>query len=353
MMRANLDAVSAFCRSRDLELLPVTKLLHSRADLLERVDHPALTRIADVQAANLARLDKTVTRGRELLRPRFQDAAETSLHATRVFLSDPTLAKRLGELRTALGGPPLGVMLMLEAGDLRDGVPADQAETVVKAVAGFKGISLDGVAVNYGCLAGAVPTAVALEHLAEQTRVLRRRTGVPLPRLSVGGTVLWNQIQTQALPPEVNELRLGEAFFFAWNTSLGVPVQGLSPEVFELELEVLEVWTKNVGSELPGMETAYNAFGENHVQPFTGARRRAVLDGGENFSPWRALLPLVPGVTCVGATHEYTVVDITDSPQSWAAGDTLRFRPGYEAVARAFHSPFLSLEIQTILEGES
>ena len=88
-----------------------------------------------------------------------------------------------------------------------------------------------------------------------------------------------------------------------------------------------------------------NAFGDRPVHIFSGRRRRATLDGGENIAPLRALNPQASGIVPVGATHEYTVVDCTDAEEPVVPGMTMSFRPRYESIVRCFLSPHLNLVV--------
>jgi predicted amino acid racemase len=344
-LRSNLDRIAEFCGRRGLKFLPVTKVIQSRPDLLAALGHPVLARVADVHPENLAKLDPTLHPDRVILRPNHSGAAAAARHATRVFLSDPRLGQVLGRARQGLWpGKPLEVMVMVEGGDLRDGVPWEALPEVIRILAAEPGLSVEGLGVNFGCLAGAVPDAAALDRLADGLAQTRKATGHPLREFSLGGTVFWDHLRDHAIPGEFTELRVGEAAFFGWNTSLGSSIPELDPDVFRMDLEVLEVWEKNVPG--PGEGTfGLNAFGVEPVHALTGRRLRAVLDGGENLAPYRALSPLAPGCILVGETHEYTVADVTGLDTEPVPGTSLSFRPGYEAVARSFLSPFLELNV--------
>jgi predicted amino acid racemase len=344
-LRSNLDAITGFCSGRGLEFLFVTKLMQSRTDVLAALDRPGLTRIADVHGANFRCHDPAVYPHRVVLRPRFGDIPQVAAYASRVFLADPTLARRLGAARQKLSpGVPLEVTLMVETGDLRDGVPWDDLPSVIRALASEPGLVIAGLGTNFGCLVGAIPDQDALGAMADGLNRVRRATGHPVPGFSIGGTVFWDLLRDHPVPPEFTELRLGEAAFFGWNTSLGGAVAGLSAEVFRLDLEVLEVWRKRV-SALPVGPSGFNAFGEKPVQAHTGLRRRAVLDGGENLAPMRALVPVDLGCILVGETHEYTVIDCQNSQSPVVPGGWVGFRPGYEATARCFLAPHLELNL--------
>ena len=101
-LRQNLDTVLAFAKARNLDLLLVTKVIQSRPDLLTLINHPALSRIADLHAVNLAKLPRGVTE-RAHLRPRVSNALETARHCDRVFLSDTRVAQALAQARESLG----------------------------------------------------------------------------------------------------------------------------------------------------------------------------------------------------------------------------------------------------------
>ena len=344
-LRSNLDRIGEFCRERNLDFLPVTKVIQSRPGILAALAHPSLRRIADIHWRNLAALEPTVHADRAILRPLFAEAERQAGHATRVFLSNPALALHLARARVNLRlGTPLRVMVMVEAGDLRDGVPWDELPGVVRTLAAEPGLEVAGLAANFGCLAGVVPDCACLDRMAESLKKARRLTGHPLPAFSIGGTVVWDLLREHRSPPEFTELRLGEAVFFGWNTTLDRNIPELSSDVFSMDLEVLEVWDKFVPQEPEG-PTGLNAFGERPVQIFTGRRRRAVLDGGENLAPARALIPQAPGIVPVGATHEYTVADCTDAAEPAVPGTTMSFRPRYEAIVRCFLSPHLNLVV--------
>lgn len=339
-LRSNLRSVNEFCSARGLELLLVTKVVQSREGILSALGQ-GTQRIADVHAVNFQNLDPQRHPVRAILRPTFGEAGAVARWATKVFLSDPRLARVLAAEREAVfPGQPLDVVLMVEAGDLRDGIPWDDLPAVVRSLARVPGVNVIGLGTNLGCLAGAVPDQDSLSQMAESLVRTRRMTGHPLPEFSLGGTVFWDVLSQGPIPPEFTELRIGEAAFFGWNTSLGKVVPGLLPSVFHIDLEILEAWEKDV-RPVPTGPTGYNAFGTRSNQSLTGRRRRVVLDGGGNLVPLASLTPLNPGCTLVGETHEYTVVDVQDSPEVIEPGGFLRFRPGYEAVARSFLSPYL------------
>lgn len=341
---ANVEVAVRLAAERGCNVLPVTKVIQSRPDLLSRVPGGWNWPVADVSVANLKALDRIDTGDKVLLRPRFSDIPGAVIHADRIFLSDPDMARAIARAREAcMPGRPLDIMLMVEAGDLRDGIPLDAVSAVLADLSAEPGMRLEGLAVNFGCLAGVLPGEPVLARVAEACRQLRLSSGLKLPVLSLGGTVCWEPLREGLVPPEFNEIRMGEALFFGWNTSRGIPVPEFDPRVFTLDLEVLEIWEKDVP---PSSGDGLNAFGESVVQVLTGLRHRAVLEGGENLSPWKHIRCMVQGAVPVGASHEYTVLDCEDARVLPRPGECVSFSPAYEAVTRCFLSPMTEISIR-------
>ncbi|MFZ4616805.1 MAG: alanine racemase [Rectinemataceae bacterium] len=346
-LRANLEVASRACGERGLVLLPVTKLFGSRPEFLAAIDHPALRRIADVDSARFADLDASLVPERTLLITRASAAAGIARHATRVMVSDLGAARAVGEARSASEpGRPIELVVTMEAGDLREGVPWEDAPAFFRELRDIPGIRVTGLAVNFGCLSGILPSACLLGELAERRSRLVEETGMDIPEFSLGGTVCWELLVADQIPRAFTEFRVGEALFVGFDTSHGKRLPDFSDEVFRLDLEVLEVWNKEVlVSECGNSAFGFNAFGETSIQLRHGKRRRAVLAGGENMAHSRSLEPRPPGLEIVGASHEHLVIDCGDAAESLRGGDFIQFKPGYESLNRCFLSS--SVEILT------
>lgn len=344
-LRENYGRAAEFCLGIGVAMLPVTKLVLSRPSILAGL--PGLKRVADVHPSNLLRAREELGVLTELMRVRRCDLPDIRASCDAVFVSDPAMVRALSaalerdELAAPGQGilPPLPVMLHLEYGDLRDGVPVDHAADVLRGIASTPGLLAEGVSINLGCLDGALPDSGTLERIALDMRRLRRDSGQKLPRCSIGGSLFLSWLEGVRMPEEINELRLGESWFCATCATTGERYASFHDDVFVLELEVLESWTKNVSGNGQGR----NAQGGRTNEPFRGRRRRAVLEGGENVAPCADLKPLLPGAVVVGATHEHLVVDVTAMDKPPGCGDTLLFRPGYEAVTQAIMSPFVEI----------
>ena len=91
-----------------------------------------------------------------LIRPPQGEELDLTVRAADwVLLSDPDTARGLSaRVRTR----PIGVFMVVDMGDRRDGVLPDDAVALAKRLAGLPGLELGGVAVNFACLSGLQPS---------------------------------------------------------------------------------------------------------------------------------------------------------------------------------------------------
>jgi len=79
-----------------------------------------------------------------------------------------------------------GVLLMVELGDLREGILAMDLEAVAQQTLALPNLRLMGIGANLGCQHGVVPDALNMAELSRLTNALERRFGVRLPWCSGG-----------------------------------------------------------------------------------------------------------------------------------------------------------------------
>ncbi len=107
-------------------------------------------------------------------------------------------------------------------------------------------------------------------------------------------------------------------------------------DAFKLSGEILEIREKKLNRR---GNFGYNAFGEeiSNIEP--GFHKRAVLDFGELGAPVKGMTPKDSDVKIIGSTHDYTVVDISESKQKYYVGGSIDFILKYNSAAHAFISP--------------
>jgi predicted amino acid racemase len=187
------------------------------------------------------------------------------------------------------------VVLMVELGDLREGIALDDAPEAVRVVLGHSSLRLVGLGANLACQNGVVPDD--------------RNMGI-----------------LTGLADDIEALH---------GISLDV-VPGLHTNVFTLTAEVIEVAMKPAQ---PWGDRAQAAFGEAPVRTGSRTVHQAILALGRQDVDPDGLQP-PEGITILGMSSDHLVVDLGDHPV--AVGDEIDFGVAYGALVRAMTSPFVT-----------
>lgn len=257
-------------------------------------------------------------------------AADVSLN------SEPAVLAALGAAAVAQGRPH-GVVLMVELGDLREGILPIDVEGVLAGALATDGIDVLGVGTNLACQSGAVPDQRAMDELGALAAAAEARFGVELPVVSGGNSANLGWALGDGRPGRVNDLRLGEAILLGRDPVDRRPIDGLHGDAFTLVAEVIE---SKVKPTRPWGRIGQTAFGAAAPVAATRATSgRALLAvGRQDVDPDDLTAPAAAGI--VGASSDHLVLDTGD--ELLTVGDEVRFRPGYAALLAAMTSPFVA-----------
>ena len=333
----NFLKLRAMCKTRDIDLVPVTKICLSHPDIVGPLLANGASIIADSRLYNLNRLPESTKK--MLLKLRYSDVEKLNGNCDIIYTSDYSILEKLNREKP---DNSVQVILAIELGDLREGILVDQLEDFIKKVERLTKINIVGIGGNLGCLSGKLPDNLVMEKIHASITAVKHITGLPVPTVSLGGTAVQRALINDQIIPEVNQIRMGEAIFFGYNLTLHERIESLHHDAFVVSGEVLEVQEKTV-EDLGSY--AYNAFGKAANMGMRGRRKRAVLDFGELGAPAAGLIAFDNGIGIVGSTHDYCIVDLTESPNRYTTGDTLDFHCNYNTAAVSFISPYMEKEI--------
>ena len=232
-----------------------------------------------------------------------------------------------------------GVLLMVELGDLREGIlPADM-EAMVALTLGLPSLVLVGIGTNLGCQNGVAPDPANMGELSRLICALEARFRIQLPWCSGGNSSNLNWLAGGAHPGRINHLRLGEALLLGREPLTRKAIPGLYTDAITLVAEVIEAKVK-----------PSRPWGTRHHATFAAPAAVAGAECASNVG-WRALLALgeqdadpgglsAPGLSIEGASSDHLVVG--GAALALAVGDEQRFRISYSTLLRAMTSPFVS-----------
>lgn len=338
----DLDAVAAATarlvtdlRARGLTLCGVTKCVDGEPAIGRAMLAAGAAGLADSRLSSLARLAGQELGPLTLIRaPQSGELEAVARVADRVLLSDPGAARVLGEHAP---GAPVQVLLTVDLGDRREGVLPDAAPAVAAELAGLPGVGLAGVAVNFACLSGQLPSQ-GLFREAEDVLAAVAHLCAAEPVLSLGGTCVVQHLDGYH-PRFATEVRSGGGPIYGHDFVSGCGIGGLRRTDPVLTAAVLECFRKPPAPEGPGGRDAFGHVPEVRL-PDEDAWYALLALGRRDMEPG-GLRPLVPGAYLAGATSDASVL-IT--PEPLRPGDEVRFSVDYDALVRAVTSPFVALE---------
>ena len=226
-----------------------------------------------------------------------------------------------------------GIVLMVEMGDLREGIMPHDLDEMVQQVVAMPGVTLNGIGANFACLSGVAPTAAKMRDLSILAIDVEGQCGPFLETVSGGNSANLPWAVGGRATGRINELRLGEAILLGVDPITGDQIGGMFRDAFTLVAEVIEVDAKSVR---PFGICADPSLGKLRLVPDTIEARRLILAIGLQDTD-AAGLRMPPGDTFVGATSDHLVVGTKDA--SLCVGSEMRFQMNYGALMRAMAAP--------------
>jgi predicted amino acid racemase len=230
------------------------------------------------------------------------------------------------------------ILLMVELGDLREGILPEDLIDTVREVISLPNISLKGIGTNLACRSGASPDATNMALLSELADRIDARFDMTLDIVSGGNSanIQWALSEAGKDTGRINNLRLGEAVLLGCETLHRQPIDGLHTDAITLVAEVIESKCK---PSKPSGDIAQTAFGEAAPVVDRGTVRQTILSLGiQDIDPLGLQAPA--GIDIVGASSDHLIVE--SASDDLFVGQELVFQINYSSLVRAMTSPFVS-----------
>ena len=335
----NAAAVISQCGSSGIQVAAVTKVMQAHPALLRALEGSGCVMLADSRIDNLKRVAEAgMGLPTMLLRaPTPCNAAEAVRWADYSLISSRETAEALSGA-AGWAGLRHKVVVMVDVGDLREGVWPDRAVDVVAGIARLPHLEVAGLGTNLACFGGVVPTREKMEMLTGIRDECRSVTGHPLELVSGGNSANLPLLASGDMPDEINHLRIGDAIVLGRNVLDRSPWPGTRQDTVGLVAGVIELQRK---PSVPVGETGQDAFGNTTHFTARGLRLRAICDIGRQDVAPEAIEPIDPGIEVLGASSDHLIIDVTDARSPVAVGSEVRFLPSYGGLLSASTSPHI------------
>lgn len=289
------------------------------------------SRIENIEALHRAGVRAPMTLIRS---PMASQAGRVVTHAATSLNTELDVIDRLSAAAVERGRVH-GIVLMVELGDLREGILPGALASVAKRAARFPNIDLRGIGTNLACQNGVTPDARNMAELSALVASLESALGRRLDVVSGGNSANLGWALGGGDPGRVNDLRVGESILLGCDVLDRHPIEGMRTDAFSLVAEVIESNTKPTQ---PWGTVGQTAFGPRAVGPDRGPAARAILALGRQDVDPDGLTPPA-GRSIIGASSDHVVLETGSA--NLAVGSEVAFGLDYAALLRAMTSPFV------------
>ncbi|MVX35912.1 alanine racemase [Myroides sp. LoEW2-1] len=237
------------------------------------------------------------------------------------------------------------VVIMVELGELREGVLREDLIDFYQQVFNLPNIQIIGLGANLTCMYGILPNNDKLIQITLYKEVLELRFNKTIPYISGGASVTIPLIMNSSIPKAINHFRIGESLFMGTNAYDGSCYENLKQNVFKLHTEIIELHEKpmmpegEVGLNMTGEKVSFNPEWEDSTN------YRAIIDLGLLDIDIEHITPLWPDIEIVGASSDMIVIDLGQNPKKLKVGDTIPFHMDYMGILRIMNSDYVEKEI--------
>jgi predicted amino acid racemase len=311
----------------------------AHAMLLAGVSGLGDSRIENIEAM---RLSHVPTRMSLIRSPMLSQAKRVVAGTDLSFNSELDVIRRLS-LEARKLNRTHAVVLMVELGDLREGIMPADLKAAVRETLGLPNIAFKGIGTNLACRSGVSPDDTNMEELSRLAILIEKEFDISLEIVSGGNSANLQWVFGTANTGRINNLRLGESILLGREALHRHVIDGLHTDAITLVAEVIE---SKIKPTQPSGELAQTAFGTPPTATNRGVIRQTILAIGiQDIDPSGLRPP--EGTEILGASSDHLIT--TSTVDSVPVGAEMTFQLDYSALVRAMTSPFVT---RSLISGD-
>lgn len=325
----------------------VSKMLCGNKIYLQEIIRLGIKQFCDARILNLKTIKEMLPDARTyLIKPPAKNNIKSVIRYADVSLNSSIKTLSMLSDEAVRQGKRHEVLIMVELGELREGVMGHRIGTFFEKALLLPNIDIIGLGANLTCLNGVLPDSRKLGQLVRHKEMLEEKFDIKLPYLSGGASVTIPLLIEGELPLGINHFRIGETLFFGTDVYNSTLLQGMKYDIFTLEAQILEVSMKPM---LPYGEMGNNMQG--HRKEIDESLRgvtsnRALVDVGLLDVDIAHIKPNDDTVKILGVSSDMLVVDLGENNGRYNVGDLLTFSVDYMGALRLMASRYVSKTVK-------
>lgn len=335
--RQNLRHMKELLEKQGVELIPVTKGFCAWPALVQVIEQEGIKRLADSRLENFEAMGESKLKKLMLRLPMLSQIERLVRHTDLCLVSERAAIEAIDE-EALKQDKSYDMILMIDLGDLREGLLEDQVDGFFKDLKPLQRARLSGIGVNLTCFGGVIPEVETLNKLLAIRQHIQTAYGYDLEVVSGGNSSSVYLARQQKLPQGINMLRIGETLALGTESSYGEVLPGYHTDVFTLEAELIEVKRK---PSKPWGLIGMDAFGEVPNHEDLGPMLRGILAIGRQDVSFEKLTPR-QDIGLLGSSSDHLIVDLREG--DFKVGDILQFDVSYGSMLQLMTSPYVKKE---------
>lgn len=339
----NARVITDLCRKNGVSVAGVTKGTLGMPEVAQAMIRGGVTWIGESRLDNMDRLRKNnINVPLLLMRSPHKSEVERIVSTADISLNtEYDIIHALSEA-SRKQGIAHKIIIMVDLGDLREGIWPDDLIPLVKDVVRMQGVKIIGLGTNLTDLNGTIPTYENNKQLIDLAEEVEGKFNIKLEYLSAGNSSSLKLLASGKLPKRINHFRIGEGILLGRETIYRELWPDTYQDAFVLSAEIIE---KKLKPSVPIGEIGQDAFGNVPEVEDKGMMVRSILNIGRQDMRLDGLIPKSPELEILGATSDHLLMDTTRKPDL-SVGDIVSFDLNYGAMLAAMTSPFVEKVIR-------
>ncbi len=346
-LRHNYDYLDSYFQENKKDWAVVTKLLCGNKKFLQEVLDLGIIEACDSRLSNLKKIKELNPDVQTVyIKPPPKRSIENVVKYADVSFNSESETIRMLSEEAQRQNKTHKVTIMIELGDLREGIMGDHLVDFYKKIFELPNIEIVAIGANLHCLHGVMPSEDKLIQLSLYKQLVEAHFGKKIPYISGGTSVVFPLLRRKRCPKAVNHFRMGETLFFGNNLITEKPYNGMKTDIFKLYAEVIEITEK---PKLPTGQLIANPSGEVYEiedeQDYGKKSYRAILDIGLLDIAPDYLIPEDPNIEVANASSDMLIIDLNKNKRNYKVGDLVSFDLKYMGVLRLLSSHYINKRV--------
>ncbi|MFA6770132.1 MAG: alanine racemase [Bacteroidales bacterium] len=346
-LKANHQFLNKLFKERGIEWSVVTKLMCGNRQFLKELLKLDISQISDSRISNMKTV-KAIKPNVETIyiKPPAKKAIPGVVKYADISMNTEISTIKLLSEEAVKQNVKHKIIIMLEMGELREGVLHENFISFYEKVFSLENIEVVGIGTNLSCMYGVLPSHDKLIQLSIYKQLIEAKFNKKIKYLSGGSSVTIPLIFQGLLPKGINHFRVGETLYLGTDVYNDSVIEGMEVDLFQFYAQIIELKQK---PGIPIGEMGTNLEGdpfEPESDMSSDISCRAILDVGLLDVDKNHITPKDTSIRVVGVSSDVTVVDLGENKSNYKTGDFIEFKMDYTAILKILNSKYIDKVIK-------